>query len=85
MYGSSEKPKKVDQLISAWKHLYRMRLGNILDKVTLEYAVWRAQKIEDKVMLSARIRVPVTDPPPKKPSELEIAQAEFEVKRLKME
>ena len=38
-----------------------MRLGNILDKVTPEYAVWRAQEIEDKVMLLARMRVLVTD------------------------
>ena len=62
-----------------------MRLGNILDKVTPEYAVWKAQKIEDKVMLPARMRVPVTDPLPKKPSKLEIARAEFEMERVKME
>ena len=85
MYGASREPKEVDQLIFVWKHPHRMRLGNILDKVTPEYVVWRAQKIEDKVMLPARMRIPVTDPPPKKPSELEIAQAEFEVERLKME
>ena len=85
MYGSSGEPKEVGQLIYAWKHRHRMRLDNILDKVSSEYAVWRAQKIEDKVMLPARMRVPVTDPPPRKLSELEIARAEFKVERLKME
>ena len=40
MYGQSKETKEVNHLVFAWKHPHQIKLGNILEKVTLEYAVW---------------------------------------------
>ena len=62
-----------------------MRLGQIVGGCTLEYTVWRRQKIEDAVPLPVRMQVLVSNPAPMQPSKVEIIRLEFAFERLKME
>ena len=85
MYGQSREIKEVNHLVFAWKHPHWMRLGNILEKVTPEYVVWRSKKIEDIVLLPSRMKVPTLDPPPRQPYETEIVRSKFAIERLEIE
>ena len=62
-----------------------MRLGQLVGGCTLEYTVWRRQKIEDTIPLPDRMQVPIQDPVPIQPSEIEIIRVEFASERLGME
>ena len=72
-------------MMQAWKNPHRMRLGQIVGGCTLEYTVWRRQKIEDAVPFLVRMQVSVLNPAPIQPSEVEIVRSEFASKRLEME
>ena len=62
-----------------------MRLGQIVGGCTPEYTIWRRQKIEDAVPFLDRIQVPISDPVPVQPLEIEIIRSEFTFERSKME
>ena len=62
-----------------------MRLGQIIERCTLEYTVWRRQKIEDVVPLPVRMQVSIPDLAPIQPSEVEIIISELASERLEME
>ena len=67
------------------KEPHRTRLNQLVGGCTLEYIVWRRQKIEDTISLPDRMQVPIPDPVPVQPSEIEIIRAEFASERSKME
>ena len=62
-----------------------MRLGQLIGGCTLEYAIWRRQKVEDVVPCLDRMKVPILDPVPIQLSEIESIRAEFAFEKSKME
>ena len=60
-------------------------MGQIVGGSTLEYTVWKGQKIEDAVPLPVKMQVPVPDPAPMQPSKVEIIRSKFAFERLEME
>ena len=62
-----------------------MRLGQIVERCTLKYTVWRRQKIEDAIPLPVKMQVSVSNLAPIQPSEVEIVRSEFASKRLEIE
>ena len=62
-----------------------MRLSQIVRGCTLEYTIWRRQKIEDTVSFPNRMQIPISDPDPEQPSKIEIIKLEFASERLEME
>ena len=75
----------LSQVMQAWKDPHRTRLSQLVRGCTPKYIIWRRQKIEDEVSLLDRMQVPIPDPVPIQPSEIEIIQVEFAFERLKME
>ena len=54
-YGQLGQAQLLSQMLQTWKEPHRMRLGQIVGGCTLEYTVWRRQKIEDAVSLPNRM------------------------------
>ena len=84
MYGQPGQAQLLNQMMRAWKDLYRMRLGQIVRGCTPEYTVWRGQKIEDSVPPLGRMRVSIPDPVLIQPSEVKIVRLEFVSERLEI-
>ena len=84
LYEESGAMKKVDQLLQVWKQTIRMSTENLSCKVTLEYMVWRANKVEDVVIPFGMEDVQSEKKLPEMPSELEIAKQMFEEEKKKM-
>ena len=61
-----------------------MSTGNLSCKVTLEYMVWRAKKVEDMVISPRMENVQFREESPKIPSEFEFAKQMFEKEKKKM-
>ena len=76
--------KKVDQLLQVWKQTVRMSTGNLNCKVTPEYMVWRAKKVEDMVIPPGMEDVQFREESPEMLSEFEIAKQMFEEEKKKM-
>ena len=62
-----------------------MRLDQLVGGCTPEYTVWRRQKVEDALLCPDKMQVPIPDPFPVQPSEIEIIRVEFTSERLEME
>ena len=75
----------LSQVMQAWKDPHRTRLSQLVGGCTLEYIIWRRQKIEDAVSLPDRIQVPIPDPVLVQLSKIEIIRLEFAFERSKME
>ena len=60
-------------------------MGQIVGGCTLEYTVWKGQKIKDVVPHLARMRVLVPNLTPIQQSKVEIVRLEFASERLEME
>ena len=84
-YGKLEEAQLLSQIMQSWKDPHRTRLGQLIGGCTLEYTVWRRQKIEDTVLPPTRMKVSISDPIPKQLSEIDIVRSEFASKRLEME
>ena len=72
-------------MLQTWKDPHRMRLGQIVEGCTPEYTVLRRRKVEDIVPYPNRMQVPILDPVPVQPSEIEIIRAEFAFEKSEME
>ena len=71
-------------MLQVWKQTVKMSIGNLSCKVTPEYMVWRANKVEDVVIPFGMEDVQFEEELPKMPSELEIAKQIFEEEKKKM-
>ena len=49
-YGKPERAQLFSQIMQAWKGPHRTRLSQLIEQCTLEYTVWKGQKIEDMVL-----------------------------------
>ena len=83
-YEESGAIKKVDQLLQVWKQTVRMSTENLSCKVTPEYIVWRAKKVEAVVIPIGMKDIHFEEELPEMPSELEIAKQMFEEEKKKM-
>ena len=84
-YDQPGQGQLLNQMMQVWKDPYKMRLSQIVGGCTLEYTVWRRQKIEDAVPLPVSMQVLVPDPVLIQPSKVEIVRLEFASERLKIE
>ena len=60
-------------------------MSQLVGGCTPEYIIWRRQKINAIVPLQDRMQVPISDPVPVQPSEIEIVRAKFASERLEIE
>ena len=67
------------------KEPHRTRLNQLVGGCTLEYIVWRRQKVENAVSCLDRMQVSIPDPVPVQPSDIEIIRAEFAFEKSEME
>ena len=81
-YDDSMAPKEIDRIVKSWKQTFRVNTGLVGNKVTMEYAVWKAQRPRDLMIPPMMDREPVA--PQKRPSDLEIAKQLFDEEMKKM-
>ena len=54
-YGQLGQAQLLSQMMQAWKDPHRTSFGQLIEGCTLEYIVWRRQKIKDAVPFLARL------------------------------
>ena len=84
-YGQPGEAQLLSQMLQTWKEPHKMRLCQLVGGCTPEYTVWRRQKVEDAILCPDRMQVPISDPVPVQPSEIEIIRVEFASEKSKME
>ena len=72
-------------MMQSWKESHKTRLGQLVGGRTLEYTIWRRQKIENMALPPIKMRISVPDPIPRPLSEVNIVRLEFTSERLEME
>ena len=85
-YDDSMASKEIDRIVKYWKQTFRINAGLVGNKVTLEYAVWKARKSRDLMIPSMMERGPTNEVPQEGPSDLEIAKQviDEEMKKMKV-
>ena len=81
-YDDPMASKEIDRIVKSWKQTFRVNTGLVGNKVTVEYAVWKAQKPRDLMIPPMMDREPIT--PQVGPSDLEIAKQLFDEEMRKM-
>ena len=83
-YDDPRTSKEIDQIVRSWKQTFRVNTGLVGNKVTTEYAIWKAQRPRDLVIPSRMDREPIV--PQEGPSDLEIAKQMFdeEIKKMRV-
>ena len=83
-YDDSIASKEIDRIVKSWKQTFRINTGLVGNKVTMEYAVWKARRPQDLMIPSMMEREPIDKVPQKGPSDLEITKQVFEGEMKKM-
>ena len=81
-YDDLMAPKEIDRIVKSWKQTFRVNTGLVGNKVTVGYAVWKAQRPRDLMIPPMMIREPIA--PQAGPSDLEIAKQLFDEEMKKM-
>ena len=78
--------KEIDRIIKSWKQTFRINAGLVGNKVTMEYAVWKARRPRDLVIPPMMERESINEVPQEGSSDLEIAKQVFdeEMKRMRV-
>ena len=64
--------KEIDRIVKSWKQTFRVNTGLVGNKVTMEYAVWKARRPWDLMIPPMMDREPIA--PQEGSSDLEIAK-----------
>ena len=85
-YDDSMASKEIDRIVKSWKQTFRINTGLVSNKVTMEYAVWKARRPRDLEIPPMMEREPINEVPQEGPSDLEIAKQVFdeEMKRMRV-
>ena len=75
-------PKEIDRIVKSWKQTFRVNTCLVGNKVTMEYALWKARKPRDLMSPLMMDREPIA--PQEGPSDLEIAKQLFDEEMRKM-
>ena len=73
-YNDSMASKEVNRIIKSWKQTVRINTSLVGNMVTIEYAVWKARRLRDLMILPMMDRKSINEAPQKGPSDLEIAK-----------
>ena len=76
--------KEIDRIIKSWKQTFRINIGLVGNKVTIEYAVWKVQRPRNLVTPPIMDRELIDEVPQEGPSGLEIAKQVFQEEMKKM-
>ena len=79
-YDDSMASRKIDHVVNSWKQTFRINTGLVSNKVTMEYAVWKARRPQDLMILPMMDRELINKVRQEGPSNLEIAKQVFEGK-----
>ena len=71
-------------MVKLWKQTFRVNIGLINNKVTIEYAIWKVRRSRNLVIPPAVEAEFVEKTPQEGPSDLEIAKQVFEEEKKKM-
>ena len=74
--------KEIDRIVKSWKQTFRVNTGLVGNKVTMEYAVWKARRPRDLMIPPRMDREPIASQ--EGPSDLEIAKQLFDEEMKKM-
>ena len=83
-YEDSTIIKEIDQMVKSWKQTFRVNMGLIANKVTLEFAIWKVRRPRNLVIPPAVEEEFVEETPQEGPSDLEIVKQVFEEEKKKM-
>ena len=76
--------KGIDWIVKSWKQTFRVNTGLVSNKITMEYAVWKARRPRDLMTPPIIDREPIEEAPQKGPFDLEIAKQVFDEKMKRM-
>ena len=82
LYDDPMASKEIDRIVKSWKQTFRVNTGLVGNKVTMEYAIWKARKPRDLMIPPVMDREPIASQ--EGPSDLEIAKQVFdeEIKKI---
>ena len=83
-YDDPMTSKEIDRIVKSWKQTFKINTSLVGNKVTMEYAVWKARRPWDLMTFSMMDRESIDEIPEKGPFDLEIAKQLFEVEMKKM-
>ena len=85
-YDDPMASKEIDRIVKSWKQTFGVNTGLVGNKITMEYAVWKARRPRDLVIPPMMEREPINEVPQEGPSDLEIAKQVFdeEMKRMRV-
>ena len=85
-YDDPMASKEIDRIVKSWKQTFRVNTGLVSNKVTMEYAIWKARRPRDLMTLPMMDREPIEEAPQEGPFDLEIAKQVFdeEMKRMRV-
>ena len=83
-YDDSIASKEIDRIVKSWKQTFRINMGLVGNKDTMEYAVWKARRPRDLMNPPLMDKEPIEKAPQEGPSDLEIAKQVFEGEMEKM-
>ena len=62
-YDDSVASKEIDRIVKSWKQTFRVNTGLVGNKVTMEYAIWKARRPRDLMIPSMVDREPINEVP----------------------
>ena len=76
--------KEIDRIVKSWKQTFKVNIGLVGNKVTMEYAVWKAWRSRDLITPLMMDKEPIEEAPQEGPFDLEIAKQVFDEKMKRM-
>ena len=62
-YDDSIASKEIDRIVKSWKQTFRINTGLVGNKVTMEYVVWKAWRLQDLMIPPMMEREPINEIP----------------------
>ena len=62
-YDDPMASKEIDRIVKSWKQTFRVNTGLVGNKVTMEYAVWKARRPRDLMIPPIMEREPINEVP----------------------
>ena len=62
-YDNSMASKEINRIVKFWKQTFKVNMGLVGNKVTMEYAVWKARRPRDLMIPPMMDREPINEVP----------------------
>ena len=83
-YDDSMASKEIDRIVKSWNETFRINTGLVGNKVTMEYAMWKAWRPRDLVIPPIMDREPINEVLQEGSFDLKIAKQVFDEEMKKM-